>query len=116
MKRLRNLLPEWSNIIYNGLKYDETETFRTIRHIFRSLWTFYAIMNGNFESNVKKENINSLQKDLEKVSRFQSDFFPLLLIYHDIGRPFNREWHTFESAKIVQQGKMFQSFNLSTIQ
>ena len=116
MKKLTKLLPEWSDIIYKGLNYDETETYRTIRHIFRSLWSYYAIMNGNFESNVKKENIKSLQKGLEKVFRFQSDYFPLLLLYHDIGRPFNREWHTLESAEIVQQRKMFQSFHLSPIQ
>jgi len=116
MKKLTKLLPEWSDVIYNGLKYDETETYRTIRHIFRSLWTYYAIVNGYFESNVKKENILLLQKDLEKVFQLNSDYFPLLLLYHDIGRPFNREWHTFESAKIIQQRKMFQSFNLSPIQ
>ncbi|MFX1339808.1 MAG: hypothetical protein ACFFDK_14440 [Promethearchaeota archaeon] len=116
MKKLTKLLPEWSKLIYKGLEYDETETFRTIRHVFRSLWTYYAIMNGNFESNVKKGNINLLQKDLEKIFRFRPDFFPLLLLYHDIGRPFNREWHTLESAKIIQQAKVFQSFDLSPIQ
>ncbi|MEJ2296681.1 MAG: hypothetical protein P8Y23_18185, partial [Candidatus Lokiarchaeota archaeon] len=26
-----------------------------------------------------------------------------LLLYHDIGRPFNKEWHTFESAKMIQE-------------
>jgi hypothetical protein len=24
-----------------------------------------------------------------------------MLLYHDIGRPFNKEWHTFESAKLL---------------
>jgi len=116
MKKLTKLLPEWANIIYKGLNYDETETYRTIRHIFRSLWSYFAIMNEKFESNVKKENIKSLRKDLEKVFQFQTDFFPLLLLYHDIGRPFNREWHTFESAKIIKQKMMYQSFHLSPIQ
>ena len=116
MKKLTQLLPEWANIIYKGLKYDETETYRNVRHIFRSLWSYFAIVNGKFESNVKKENIKFLQKDLEKIFKFQQDFFPLLLLYHDIGRPFNREWHTFESAKIIQQKEMYQSFHLSPIQ
>ncbi len=116
MKRLSNLLPEWGSIIYEGLNHDEVETYRTIRHIFRSLWSYYAIMNEKFESNVKKENIKSLQKDLEKIFEYQSDFLPLLLLYHDIGRPFNREWHTFESAKIVHQKKLFHRFHLTPIQ
>jgi HD superfamily phosphodiesterase len=29
------------------------------------------------------------------------------LLYHDIGRPFNKEWHTYESAKIIEEYNLF---------
>ncbi|TFG28711.1 MAG: hypothetical protein EU532_04695 [Promethearchaeota archaeon] len=116
MIRLTNLLPEWAEIIHNGIKHDEVETYRTIRHIFRSLWTYFTILNGKFESNIKNENIKSLQKDIEKISRFHKDIFPIILLYHDIGRPFNREWHTFESAKIIQKRKLLRNLNFTPMQ
>jgi hypothetical protein len=71
MKKLTKLIPDWANMIYNGLKYDETETFRTVRHIFRSLWIYFTIMNDEFESNIKDQTIKSFKKDLEKISDFQ---------------------------------------------
>ena len=116
MKQLIKLIPDWANIIYSGLRYDETETYRTVRHIFRSLWIYFTIMNDKFESNIKDQTIKSFKKDLEKISHFQMDFFPLILLYHDIGRPFNREWHTFESAKIIQQRKVIQKLNINSLQ
>ncbi|MFW9772611.1 MAG: hypothetical protein ACFFEO_10690, partial [Candidatus Thorarchaeota archaeon] len=36
-----------------------------------------------------------------------------LLLFHDIGRPFNREWHTFESANLIKQNGLLVKLQLS---
>jgi len=47
---------------------------------------------------------------------FHPDFFPLLLLFHDIGRPFNREWHTYESAEMIKDPSFFSDINLTETQ
>lgn len=116
MKLLEKLIPDWAEIIKKALNYDETETYRTIRHVFRSLWTYFMIINRKFKSNIKDENIISLYKDLKRIFDFHPDLFPMILLYHDIGRPFNREWHTFESAKIIQQEKILENSEFTPIE
>ncbi|MFX1259833.1 MAG: hypothetical protein ACFFAN_18435 [Promethearchaeota archaeon] len=116
MTKLAKIIPEWVTLLNKSLNYDKTETYRTLRHIFRSLWVYFGIINENFKPRIKKKNINSLKRNLEKIFRFNQDFFPLLLLYHDIGRPLNREWHNFESAKIIKQNKSFRNYSLSYIQ
>jgi len=52
-------------------------------------------LNSSFNAFLKS-NINQLYD-------IHPDLFIYVLLYHDIGRPFNKEWHAFESAKIIQQ-------------
>jgi hypothetical protein len=116
MKKITKLMPKWGDILYEGRNYDEIETFRTIRHIFRSLWVYFAILDDRFNTNVEIYNIKSLKKFLENIYDFQTDFFLIILLYHDIGRPFNRVWHTYESAKIIKEKNLLNDFSLSIMQ
>ncbi|MFX1590363.1 MAG: hypothetical protein ACFFC1_19695, partial [Promethearchaeota archaeon] len=106
-------MPGWGNFILRGIDYDRSETLRTVRHIFRSLWVYYAIMNNRFEVEIKSENLSLLKNTLNKIFQYNSEIFPLLLLFHDIGRPFNKEWHTFESANIIKQNRLLTKFQLS---
>jgi len=106
-------VPGWGNFILKGIEYDRSETLRTLRHIFRSLWVYYAIMNNRFEVEIKSENLSLLTNTLNKIYQYNSEIFPLLLLFHDIGRPFNKEWHTFESANIIKQSSLLTKFQLS---
>jgi len=106
-------VPGWGNFILKGIDYDRSETLRTLRHIFRSLWVYYAIMNNRFEVEIKSENLSLLKNTLNKIFQYNSEIFPLLLLFHDIGRPFNKEWHTFESSNIIKQNRLLTKFRLS---
>jgi hypothetical protein len=116
MASISKLIPQWVDIIEKGLEANKAEAYRTLRHIFRSLWIYFAILNENFDINIKKEYLNSFKRNLQKIFQFDADFFPLILLYHDIGRPFNREWHTLESAKILQEYNLLKQTQLSIIQ
>jgi len=106
-------VPGWGDFILKGIDYDRSETLRTVRHIFRSLWVYYAMMNNKFEVDIKSENLSLLKNTLNKIYDYNSEVFPLLLLFHDIGRPFNKEWHTFESASIIKQNRLLTKFQLS---
>ena len=109
-------MPGWGDFILKGIDYDRSETLRTVRHIFRSLWVYYAIMNNEFEVEIKSKNLSLLKNTLNKIYQYNSEIFPLLLLFHDIGRPFNKEWHTFESANIIRQKSLLSKFQLSLMQ
>jgi hypothetical protein len=106
-------VPGWGDFILKGIDYDRPETLRTVRHIFRSLWVYYAIMNNKFEVDIKSENFSLLKNTLNKIYQYNSEIFPLILLFHDIGRPFNKEWHTFESANMIKQNDLLSKFQLS---
>jgi len=106
-------VPGWGDFILKGIDYDRSETLRTVRHIFRSLWVYYAMMNNKFEVDIKSENLSLLKNTLNKIYQYNSEIFPLLLLFHDIGRPFNKEWHTFESANIIKHNNLLSKFQLS---
>ena len=97
----RQIIPKWDNLIQQGFKIDKEETQRTIKHIFRSLYIYFSIQNDQFEINIGSKFKNFLKLNLTSVYDIHPDLFIYILLYHDIGRPFNRVWHTFESVKIM---------------
>ena len=76
--KIGEIVPEWAKIIRSGLDHDKEETYRTIRHVFRSLWVYYAILNEKYESNVDENHLNSLRNRILKINEFYSEFFPEL--------------------------------------
>ncbi|MBD3339855.1 MAG: hypothetical protein GF353_12150 [Candidatus Lokiarchaeota archaeon] len=112
MKYLTNLIPKWFKIVQLGLEVDKEETYRTIRHIFRSLWIYFSILNDTFPNDITTKNLNVLKEKLVNLRNFSNNLFPLLLLYHDLGRPFNRIWHSLESYDIVNKEGLFDEFNI----
>ncbi|MFX1496168.1 MAG: hypothetical protein ACFFBH_01445 [Promethearchaeota archaeon] len=113
MNKIVKRLPEWGYLIKNGLEYNQTETLRTLRHIFRSLWIYYAALNENLRLEVKSKNLDLLKNTLIEIVQYDKNIFPLLLLFHDIGRPFNRVWHNFESADLIKQIKLYSKLQLN---
>jgi len=62
---------------------------------------------------IKNENLSLLRNTLIRVYQYNAEIFPLLLLFHDIGRPFNKEWHSIESANIIKQNHLLSKFKLS---
>ncbi len=110
MSQIAKLIPIWSIIIEKGLIQDKAETLRTLRHIFRSLWVYYTILEDCYEIEIKKENLSKLKALLEKIRDKSLQFFPLLILFHDIGRPFNRESHAQVSANLLRQFNALDEF------
>lgn len=100
---LRKLVPKWAKLIQKGLEIDKQETLRTIRHIFRSICIYFLIQNDQFFEDLNADFKSFLKLKFNHLYDIHPDLFINLLLYHDIGRPFNKEWHTFESAKMIQE-------------
>ncbi|MFW9930888.1 MAG: hypothetical protein ACFFD1_15985, partial [Candidatus Thorarchaeota archaeon] len=95
-------MPKWAKLIQRGLEIDKEETLRTIRHIFRSICIYFLIQNDQFLESLNSDFVSFLKTKFDHLYDIHPDLFINLLLYHDIGRPFNKEWHTFESAKMIQ--------------
>jgi len=70
-------------------------------------------MNEKLNLEIKKENLAILKNNLVEIFYYNKNIFPLLLLFHDIGRPFNKEWHTFESANLINQKNLFPKLDLN---
>ena len=113
MVKVSKIVPEWANIFRQGIEKDKEETYRTLRHTFRSLFVYFNLLEDNFKLNIKHENIVLLKRILDKIFKFDENIFCLILLYHDIGRPFNKELHNLESAKIIREKNVFKTISLS---
>ena len=112
VKKLISIFPKWFKILERGIKRDKSEALRTLRHTIHTLKVYFSLLDDEFEKNIDEKNIKSLKGQLEKLYQYNSLYFPLILLYHDIGRPFNRTWHTFKSEKLIKRNKLLELFNL----
>jgi len=116
VKLVANLIPRWFEVIKKGFRNHEKEAFRTLKHIFKTLKVYFSLYNKQFQSNVHKDNLVFIRNELTTIYDFNPLVFPLILLFHDIGRPFNRTWHTLESKKIVQKYSLLHKFNLNDLE
>ncbi|TFF88660.1 MAG: HD domain-containing protein [Promethearchaeota archaeon] len=100
---IKKIVPEWAKLIQKGLEINEEETHRTIKHIFRSICVFFFILDEEIELKLSSQFKRYLKSNLNRLYETNPDLFLYILLYHDIGRPFNREWHTFESANLIEK-------------
>jgi hypothetical protein len=111
--RLANLFPEWFNILKKGFQNDRKEALRTLKHTIHTLFVYFSIMNKTFTKDVNKGNIIKLRRLLIKLHEYNPVFFPLILLYHDLSRPFNRTWHNIKSEELINQNQLLTKYNLS---
>jgi len=112
VKELSSLFPKWYFLLENAKKTDKDETIRTLRHTLHTLQVYFLIKNNEFENNVDKQKLKSLKTHLDDFYEFHPLYFPLILLYHDIGRPFNRTWHTVKSKEIITRLNLLEQYNL----
>ena len=108
------LFPKLDKIFQDSFNKDKSEFERTLRHTFRLLIIYFQLKNGEFKH--KSLNLSSIEKIRDKINQIDKInplFLPLILILHDIGRPFNRKLHTYESAKMIKERDLLSEFNLS---
>jgi hypothetical protein len=115
VEKLSELFPRWFEIIQQGMQTDNNEALRTLRHTLHTLQGYFLIITDQLEKNVQQRKIESFRDQLKELYEYHPLYVPLILLYHDIGRPFNRTWHTFKSEDLIRQHKLLEQFNLSKI-
>jgi len=115
-KTLSNLVHNWKELIQDGIKINKEETYRTLKHVFRVLKIYYSFIEGSLKLELENHRLSSMRKDLREIYEFSRDMMVFIFLYHDIGRPFNREWHTYESEKIMNQRNLLQDTHFSSME
>jgi hypothetical protein len=113
---LKIYFPIWSKIIQSNFSTDEIETSRTIEHIFRLLKILNDFLEDKIDLDISESIIHSIKNEIKDILNEYPNILFLLILYHDIGRPINKEWHTFKSAEIIKEKQLLKRFNLSSLQ
>lgn len=95
-------VPAWGDLVTRGRAKDHVEADRTLRHTIRTLWVYFAIRQGRFAvEGLDRAHLRYLWRQIRALEEVNPDLFPLILLFHDIGRPFNVQEHSFESARLI---------------
>ncbi|MFX0133830.1 MAG: hypothetical protein ACFFDN_09305 [Candidatus Hodarchaeota archaeon] len=108
------LFPKIKDILQVGISTDKEESERTLRHTFRLLKVYYQLKNDEFiHKSLNSDSMEKIRSLIGKIDQKNLLYLPLILIFHDIGRPFNRKLHTYESAKIVKKWNLLDDYGLT---
>ncbi|MHA1798775.1 MAG: hypothetical protein ACTSVY_10065 [Candidatus Helarchaeota archaeon] len=116
-RRLLDIFPNLKKLFQDGKENDDFEFRRTIKHIFRVFKVYHLLKINKFEH--KTFSPSSIQKIRDKIMHQHSSnekYLPIILMYHDIGRFFDKKNHPHESYNIISRNKMFDLYGLSEIQ
>jgi hypothetical protein len=110
------LFPNLKEILQDGLKNDPDEFQRTIRHIFRSFKIFFLLTNGEFShDSLSEESLRIIQEKILTQHSQNPLILPIILMYHDIGRLYNKKEHPYESFSLIRKHSLLKPFDLSDI-
>ncbi len=113
-EKFLELFPKLKIIFQKSISSNKVEFERTIRHTFRLLIIYFQVKMDKFKhKSMNSLTVSKLKKRVEAIDVINANFLTLVLILHDIGRPFNRKLHTYESAKLVEKWNLLEGFGLS---
>ncbi len=116
-KKFVQVLPSLCRIQDVGLEKNPEELQYTMQHTLRALTVYSQFRNGVFEKfkgfNLSQASIKSIQRLLDECNDHKTPYLSLVLALHDIGRPFNRANHSYESARLVETFNLLEKFNLT---
>ena len=106
--------PNLKSIFKLGSKESETEFNRTLKHIFRVFKVFFQLKDGTFiHETLSSKSIQLISaKFINKLCE-NENVLPLILIYHDIGRFFDRKNHPYHSYQLISERKLLDSYDIS---
>lgn len=117
-EQYRNILeffPNLESIFKLGLKKNENEFNRTLKHIFRVLKVFVQLKDGTFcHETLSSQSIQLISEKISTQLQESENILPLILIYHDIGRFFDLKNHPYQSYKLISENNLLDSYVLST--
>ncbi|MHA1649150.1 MAG: hypothetical protein ACTSYB_03060 [Candidatus Helarchaeota archaeon] len=116
-QQLLDFFPNLRELIQEGLKNDKFEYIRTLRHIFRLFKIYFLLKAGNFEYQyLSTISLQKIREKIEKFSDMNELYLPLILMYHDIGRFYDRKVHAYQSSKLIVERNLFDCFPLSDLE
>lgn len=111
------VLPRFCQVQEEGLQKNPEELQNTMQHTLRALTVYSQFRAGVFEKfkgfNLSKESIKSIQKLLNECNDHKTPYLSLILALHDIGRPFDRANHSYESARLIETFNLLGKFNMT---
>ena len=116
-KHYRNFMeffPNLKSIFKLGLEKNENEFHRTLKHIFRVFKVFFQLKKGTFtHETLSSKSIQLISEKLINQLCENENILPLILIYHDIGRFFDRKNHSYQSYQLITEKNLLDSYNIS---
>ena len=114
--QILSVFPNLRTVFQDGIKNDQEEFQRTIRHIFRLFKIFFLIKNGEFSHDtISMNSLNIIRKKILNQNSQNRLILPIILMYHDIGRLYNKKEHPYQSYSLILKQDMLKPFELSEI-
>ena len=116
-QELLSIFPNLRQVFQQGQIEDDFEFRRTIQHIFRVFKVYFLIKDKmHFHKTLSQDSIGKISEKIASVNEFSELIIPLILMYHDIGRFFNKRNHPHESYLMISEQNLLDSYGLSEIE
>ncbi|MHA1254902.1 MAG: hypothetical protein ACTSPS_04810 [Promethearchaeota archaeon] len=116
-QELLSIFPNLEQIFQQGQIEDDFEFRRTIQHIFRVFKVYFLIKDKiHFHKTLSQDSIGKVSEKIKAVNKLNELVIPLILMYHDIGRFFNKKNHPHESYIMISEQNLLDSYGLSEIE
>jgi len=112
--KFANLYPNLKEILEFGKERDPQEFNRTVKHIFRTIRVFFLIQNKKLNyPGFSPNSINQILTKIKKISDFNIDLIPIILVYHDIGKFIRKRDHPQQSFNLISEKRLFTPYNFN---
>ncbi|MFX1513812.1 MAG: hypothetical protein ACFFCQ_14605 [Promethearchaeota archaeon] len=116
-QKLVQSFPRLNRIFGTSLEKNPEEFHRTIQHTLRALIAYSKFKVDAFKEitgfNLSKRAIKEIQRLLIESADHRSHYLPLIIVFHDIGRPFNKTAHSYESASLIETFSLLDGLGLT---
>jgi len=110
------LFPNLYEIFEEGGHEDEFEFSRTLKHIFRSFKIYFLLKNNKFVHNtLSMSSLQIISKKVNDQSIQNEMILPLILMYHDIGRFYDKENHPYQSYLLINDRDLLDPYDISDL-
>ncbi len=110
------LFPNLHEIFEEGWHEDKFEFLRTLRHIFRSFKIYFLLKNNKFVHNtLSMSSLQTISKKVNDQAIENELILPLILMYHDIGRFYDKENHPYQSYLLINDRELLAPYDISDL-
>ncbi|MFW9827368.1 MAG: hypothetical protein ACFFEY_07255 [Candidatus Thorarchaeota archaeon] len=108
------IFPNLENIFEKGWQKDKEEFGRTLKHILRAFKIYFLIENNELSHDtLSSKSIEIIRNKITLQDQKSKLIFILILMYHDIGKLFDKYNHPHQSFLLIISDNLLDPFNLS---